>query len=135
MHLLALLILIVLIEVMGVMPVSGFAVAVSTLFKYSLMIGLMMVISSREKREDEMIRLIRLQSFQYGLYLAVFLSILLFIWRVLGSAIPFNWSIEGLWVYPLSILSRLDSITAILLYIVFFYYYKLYQLRRDEESA
>ena len=129
-HLSIILALLFLIEIVNVLPVSNTAAVIVHLFEYTLMIGLVLVISSREKEEDELIRLIRLKSFQYGLYLAVCISIFL---SVMTRFPGIEMTIQGLWIYPATILTELDTISATLLYIVGFYQFKLYRLRNDEE--
>lgn len=132
-HLLVIVVLILLVDILQVLSVSNISYGhvIVYLFKYTIMIGLAMVISSREKQEDEMIRLIRLKSFQYGLYFAVFISILFPFLKVFLMEIDVM--IDGFWIYPSALLTGLDTISAILLYIVVIYQFKLYRLRSDEE--
>jgi len=129
-HLSIILALLFLIEILNVLQITNTAMIIVELWGYTLMIGLVLVISSREKEEDELIRLIRLQSFQYGLYLAVCVSILL---SILTRLPGIDVHIQGIWIYPATILTELDTIGATLLYIVGFYQFKLYRLRNDEE--
>jgi len=129
-HLSIMVILLILIEILNVLPITNTAMIIVELWGYTLMIGLVLVISSREKEEDELIRFIRLQSFQYGLYLAVCISIFL---SILTRFPGIDVHIHGLWIYPSTILTELDTISATLLYIVGFYQFKLYRLRNDEE--
>jgi Ca2+/Na+ antiporter len=92
------------------------------LLHYTVMIGLTIVISSREEKEDEMIRMVRLKSFQYGLYFTVFVSLVLFVLSIAG-----NHDLR------LSQLVGIGGINATLIYIVVIYQFKLFNLKNDEE--
>lgn len=127
-------VLVILIEGLKLLPVSDWAVTVAYLFPTGLTLGLILVISSREKREDEMIRMIRLKSFQYGLFFAVGMFYFSFLFRSIGALIPSpGLAIEGIWILPAYMFGRLDTITATLLYIAIIYHFKLWRLRSDEE--
>ena len=99
-----------------------------SILSYAMMIGLTIVVSSREKQEDEMIRLIRLKSFQYGLYLTVFLSLLFFLVSFVNNG--FN-------IYSFIMAAQrgdmLFGVNATLFYIVAIYQFKLFRLKNDEE--
>ncbi len=92
------------------------------LLNYTVMIGLTIVISSREEKEDEMIRLVRLKSFQYGLYLTVFVAVVMIILRIIG---PYNFEMPRV--------RRMGGINAMLIFIIAIYQFNLFKLRSDEE--
>jgi hypothetical protein len=122
-HLLLIAIAYILHDLMGMRNfLGGLEYLLFPLLHYTVMIGLTIVISSREEKEDEMIRLIRLKSFQYGLYLTVFVSLVLFILSIAG-----NHDLR------LSQLIGIGGINATLIYIVVIYQFKLYRLKYDEE--
>ena len=118
------LLLIALLYILHLVGVRNFGgiVFVFPLLHYTAMIGLAIVISSREKKEDEMIRMIRLKSFQYGLYLTVFVSLVLFL-----LSITSNQNLR------LSNLIGVGGIDATLIYIAVIYQFKLFTLKNDEE--
>jgi len=99
-----------------------------SILSYTVMVGLTIVVSSREKQEDEMIRMIRLKSFQYGLYLTVFLSLLFFLVSIAdGGFNVFSFIIDT---------KKIDmflGINAALVFIVAIYHFKLFRLKNDEE--
>lgn len=120
-HLLLIVILYVLHWV-GFRNFGGIEHLIFPLLHYTVMIGLTIVISSREEKEDEMIRMVRLKSFQYGLYFTVFVSLVLFVLSIAG-----NHDLR------LSQLVGIGGINATLIYIVVIYQFKLFNLRNDEE--
>lgn len=120
-HLLLIAILYVL-HWIGFRNFGGIEYLIFPLLHYTVMIGLTIVISSREKNEDEMIRMVRLKSFQYGLYLTVFVSLVLFVLSIAG-----NHDLR------LSQLVGIGGINATLIYIVVIYHFKLFNLKNDEE--
>lgn len=87
-----------------------------------LMIGLTLVITSREEKEDEMIRLIRLKSFQYGLYTTVLIE-------VVGMVLGFI----GIVRLPFPPINAFGEINGVLILILIIYQFNLYRLRSDEE--
>lgn len=101
---------------------------IGSILSYAVMIGLTILVSSREKQEDEMIRMIRLKSFQYGLYLTVFLSLLFFLISIANSGLnAFSF---------ISATMKIDmffGINATLVFIVAIYQFKLFRLKNDEE--
>ncbi|MDX1671257.1 MAG: hypothetical protein R3211_02885 [Balneolaceae bacterium] len=133
-HFSVVLLLIILVEILNLMPVTNAGATIVYLFKYTLLIGLAMALSSREKDEDELIRLIRMRSFQYGIYLAVAFAIFQFELNILSYYIS-DWDIKihGIWILPFSILYDLDTIGATMLYIAGIYEFQRYRLRKDEE--
>ena len=101
---------------------------IGSILSYAVMVGLTILVSSREKQEDEMIRLVRLKSFQYGLYLTVFLSLLLFLLSIAESGFNAISFIEA----TLKI-DMFFGINATLVFIVAIYQFKLFRLKNDEE--
>lgn len=101
---------------------------IGSVLSYAVMIGLTILVSTREKKEDEMIRLIRLKSFQYGLYLTVFLSLLFFL-----ASIAENSSNAFSFVIGVNKIDMFLGINATLVFIVAIYHFKLYRLKNDEE--
>lgn len=101
---------------------------IGSILSYAVMIGLTILVSTREKQEDEMIRLIRLKSFQYGFYLTVFLSLLFFLVSIAD---------KGTNVFSLIIAAKnIDmffGINTTLVFIVAIYQFKLFRLKNDEE--
>lgn len=120
-HLLLIAIMFVL-HLIGFQNFGGIEYFIIHLLHYTVMIGLTIVISSREEKEDEMIRMVRLKSFQYGLYLTVFVSLVLFV-----LSIASNHDLR------LSQLVGIGGINATLIYIVAIYQFKLFNLKNDEE--
>lgn len=109
-----------LLDFLGLGIFQTFQYILVPLLPYSVMISLTIVISSREKNEDEMIRLIRLKSFQYGLYLTILVFVVAGIVRLLDFSSWRMWMGGG-------------GINATLIYIVVIYHFKLHNLSRDEE--
>lgn len=128
-HLLLIALLYVL-HLIGFQNFGGIEHLLFPLLHYTVMIGLTIVISSREEKEDEMIRMIRLKSFQYGLYLTVFVSLVLLVVRffVFNIAGPFDISLP-----VINGINVISGINATLIYIVAIYQFKLFNLKNDEE--
>jgi hypothetical protein len=101
---------------------------IGSILSYAVMIGLTILVSSREKQEDEMIRLIRLKSFQYGFYLTVFLSLLFFLISIADRG--FN---AYSFITDTMKIDMFFGINATLAFIVAIYHFKLFRLRNDEE--
>lgn len=120
-HLLVILFIYVL-SLFGVRNFGGIEHFLLPLLNYTVMIGLTIVISSREKNEDEMIRLIRLKSFQYGLYLTVFIGVVMLILRIIA---PYN--------FVMPRIRGMGEINALLLFIIMIYKFNLFRLRSNEE--
>ena len=99
-----------------------------SILSYAVMIGLTILVSSREKQEDEMIRLIRLKSFQYGFYLTVFLSLLFFLISIVDNG--FN---AFRFITTSTKIDMYFGINATLVFIVAIYQFKLFRLKNDEE--
>lgn len=99
------------------------------ILSYATMIGLTIVISSREKKEDEMIRMIRLKSFQYGLYLTVVVSLLFFLLSIAGN----NEFRLSSFIVAAKVGGSMSGINATLIFIVTIYQFKLFSLKSDEE--
>jgi len=101
---------------------------IGSILSYTVMIGLTILVSSREKQEDEMIRMIRLKSFQYGFYLTVFLSLLFFLISIVDSGLnAFSFITATMQI------DMFFGINATLVFIVAIYQFKLYRLKNDEE--
>lgn len=101
---------------------------IGSVLSYAVMIGLTILVSSREKKEDEMIRLIRLKSFQYGFYLTVFLSLLFFLVGIAESG--FN---VFRFIAATIQIDMFFGINVTLVFIVAIYQFKLFRLKNDEE--
>lgn len=99
-------------------PDIVFFVPISFL-KYTVMVGLTMFITSKEKFEDELVNTIRLKSFQYGLYLTVFISLSLFVLSLINST---DLRVHGI-----------DGVNALLVYISVIYQFNIYRFKSDEE--
>lgn len=95
----------------------SFGFTIRILFKYTLMIGLVFVICSKEKIEDELVRTIRLKAFQQGLLFTLGLSLLMFF-------------VTLIFRQPL-IFKSVEGIDATLIFIAIIYKYNMYKFKKE----
>jgi len=115
------LLILAILDVSGMLPEAYYDAGyfIRVLFRYSLMIGLVFIICSKEKYEDELIMQIRLKAFQQGLFITVALSLFMFILTFLVR-------------YPL-VYESAEGINATLIFIAVIYKFKLYKFKKEND--
>ncbi len=107
------------LDAIGLLPETLYETGyiIRVLFRYTLMIGLVFVICSIEKYEDELIMQLRLRAFQEGLFITVILSLFMF-------------ALTFIVRYPM-VYESAEGINATLIFITMIYKYKLYKFRKE----
>ena len=83
-----------------------------------ILIGLVLILSAREKEEDEMILQVRLRSFQIGLYAAVFAYIF---------SVLINYVRDKEFI-----LTGVESLILAVLYVLIYFKYQLFKIKSEK---